>query len=93
MRTIIIQIGNTDDKLTQVEWSAFCRHMQAAINEHAQQIHFAGGAEYHMPWQNACWVFEIAPVMADCLRPKVIALRTEYRQDSVAWTEGETAFV
>ena len=93
MRTIIIQIGNTDDKLTQVEWSAFCRHMQAAINEHAHQIHFAGGAEYHMPWQNACWVFEISPVMADCLRPKVIALRTEYRQDSMAWTEGETAFV
>jgi len=93
MRTIIIQIGNTDDKLTQVEWSAFCRGVQAAVNGHADKTHFAGGSDYCMPWQNACWVIEAIPVMADLLRDEIVKIRTEFRQDSVAWTEGETAFV
>lgn len=93
MRTIILQIGNSDDKLSQAEWGAYCREMQAAIFGHAHQIHFSGGSEYHQTWQNACWVFEIVPAVADALRPLVVDIRAKYRQDSVAWTEGETAFV
>ena len=93
MRTIIIQIGNSDDKLTQAEWSLYCRRVQAAINGHLGKIHFAGGSDYHMPWQNACWVVELGPAMADCLRAELVRVREEFRQDSLAWTEGETAFV
>lgn len=93
MRTIIIQIGNTDDKLSQREWSEYCRIIQGAINGHALQIHFSGGSEFWQVRQNACWVFSIEPDKADVLRDLVAVVRAEFRQDSVAWTEGETAFV
>ncbi len=93
MKTIIIQIGNSDDKLSQARWSEFCRRVQAAVNVFAQQIHFAGGSDYHMPWQNACWVLQIGEAQAMALRDDLTVLRGEFEQDSIAWTEGETAFI
>ena len=93
MKTITIQIGNTDDKLTQKEWSDFALYIGGAITRHAAQVHFSGTSGSCAPWQNAAWVFVIEPANVGLLRELVTSIRAEYRQDSVAWTEGETLFV
>lgn len=93
MKTVIIQIGNSDDKLTQKEWSQFHAKIDANIGLYAMQIHFHGSAATWETWQNVCWVFVIKSEKAELLRERVKQIREAYKQDSVAWTEGETAFV
>lgn len=91
MNAITLQIGNSDDKLTQAEWSAFYKAIDTAVSYFAKKIHFAGAAAIDAPRQNACWVFEIED--AKELRSAVTRIRHDYLQDSAAWTDGETEFI
>ena len=93
MKTVTIQIGNTDDKLTQKEWSRYVREMEGQIHYRAHQIHFAARSDGAETWQNAAWVFTIDSHEVSPLRDDLMAVRLYYRQDSIAWTEGETQFV
>ena len=93
MKTVTLQIGNSDDKLTQKEWSRFTQEVGSAVSQFAAQIHFSGSSGTCAPWQNAAWVFAIEPLNDTELKAVVTYLRAEYRQDSAAWTEGETLFV
>lgn len=93
MKTITIQIGNTDDKLTQVEWSAFVLMMKESILKHCIMIHFFGGSTNWERWQNAAWVVTCEPQRIEALKAAVADTRETFRQDSAAWTEGETVFV
>jgi len=93
MRTATIQIGNTDDKLTQVEWSDFCEEVRLLIGFYALKIHFQGGSDWDTPWQNACWVCEIDGGPTEQLENLLMNCREKYQQDSVAVTYGETVFV
>lgn len=93
-KTIIIQIGNSDDKLTQKEWSAYVKKIERAIIKHASEVHFSGFSVGDAPWQNAAWVFVPDPEgFTKYLPERLREIRTEYRQDSIAWTEGETQFI
>jgi hypothetical protein len=94
MKTLVIQIGNTDDKLTQAQWSAFVLMMkQEAILRHGKQVHFFGGSTNWERWQNVAWIVECEPENIDALKAAVLDVRTTFGQDSAAWTEGETEFV
>lgn len=93
MKTVTIQIGNSDNKLSQEEWSLFYEKTNKLIIESAKQIHFAAPSYGASPWQNACFVFEIMPVDMEPLWEDIIKLRAEYKQDSIAWTEGETEMI
>ena len=93
MKPITIQIGNSDNKLTQLDWSLFIRRLDDFV-ELSGIVHFSGFSGGDKPWQNACWV--ITPYEQDdfdALREYVIVLRKEYRQDGVAWIVGETEFI
>lgn len=92
-KTITLQVGNSDDKLPQSEWSAFLETLREDIRTYALEIHFAGGSETSAPWQNYAWVFNCLVEDAEILRENVTETRRFYRQDSLAWTEGETAFI
>ena len=91
--TVTLQIGNSDDKLTQREWHDFNYSIAEAIRQHASQVHFHGEPSGSERWQNAAWVFVIETANIPGLKSVVAYLRAEYQQDSVAWTEGGTAFV
>jgi hypothetical protein len=56
MTTVVIQIGNSDNKLTQSEWADFVGTVHDAVMCLAGEIHFSGGSTWSAPWQNACWV-------------------------------------
>lgn len=94
MKTITIQIGNSDDKLTQKEWARFWADINHEIVLCAGgKIHFCGLSPSQQPWQNGCWVVEIDGSQALALRDSLKRVREEHKQDSIAWTEGDTAFV
>lgn len=93
-KTVVVQIGNSDNKLTQNEWAHFCVYTKAAIAENAYRIHFEGGSDFNAPWQNACWVCEMTQHNSiDKLKSELAMLCRQFRQDSIAIVCGETEFV
>lgn len=93
MKTIYVTIGNTDDKLTQAEWSRFVGDVGTEIADLSQQIQFHGFPPGDAPWQNACWALDIHPVHADELRDHLAELAAKYRQESIAWAEATVEFI
>lgn len=89
--TVTVQIGNSDDKLSQERWSVFIGQTGQLIRSTAKTIHFSGGSAANSPWQNYCWVAEMDitdEFMAAC---KDLAKR--FSQDSISITTGTTTFV
>ncbi len=93
MATVVIQIGNSDDKLSQAEWSEFVSYVRDAVVQYSSRIHFEGGSRIDAPWQNVCFVSEVSPSNHVRLLDHLSRIRSEYRQESVAVTVGETEFV
>lgn len=92
-KTIVIQIGNTDDKLTQVEWRDYVSQVNEFIHTWADRVHFFGAPPNYERWQNAAWIITCLPKNSGKLHSEVIRIRRDFRQDSIAWMEGETQFV
>ena len=87
---VCIQIGNTDNKLTQQEWSEFCGAIRALCEAHGD-VHFSGGSPTDAPWQNYCVC--VSTPSPDDLRAVVSQRRATHSQDSVAWLEGAVSFI
>lgn len=90
LTTVTIQIGNSDDKLSQSQWSHLCQSAKQQIEAHAFRVHFCGGSEPDAPWQNMCWVIEIQPMNVRSLQDVLRNTANSYGQESIAWTGGET---
>jgi hypothetical protein len=93
LKTIVVQIGNSDNKLPQAQWAEFVRRVNGMIREHAKAVHFFGGTENWAAWQRVCWVFDCEGARMAELRSRLTATRKEFRQDAAALTEGETEFI
>ena len=92
--TVYASIGNSDDKLTQAEWSGFVRTFRISVKAEANRIL----GNWHSPpddaYQNACMGFEIGDAEADRLMNTLRELAGQYRQDSIAWAEvSDTLFL
>jgi len=92
MKTVTIQIGNSDNKLRQVEWCDFVNEVENLICRQAVEIHFSGGSATRACWQNFCWVFNVAETRVS-FRRELKLLAKKFRQESIAMTIGETEFV
>ena len=93
MKTVVIQIGNSDDKLTQSEWSEYWSEVETEICDLAIEKHFCGGSGTITPWQNFCWVIAIEESNVPVLHNRLRDIRERYRQDSVAVLSGDTQFI
>lgn len=91
--TVYVSIGNSDDKLTQNEWSHFYAWVAGAIDRTAWQVHGRWFSDPSSPWQNAAWCFEIAPHVAVELKGELARQAKTWRQDSIAWAEAQTTFI
>lgn len=88
----LIMIGNSDDKLTQADWSSFVldvdRAFDASVHYQGARVHGRWFSLPNEPWQNACWCAEwhddLAHVVDD-LKRKLAAISVVYRQESIAW--------
>ena len=93
---VYISIGNSDDKLSQMEWGKFYRKVDLTI----QGIRTAGGqihgrwvSQSTDYWQNACWCVEIPDHWQASLREELRIRATQFNQDSIAWAPApETEF-
>ena len=90
MRTITVIIGNSDNKLSQIEWHGFVSRVEMIIRNRADAIHFFGGPENWSLYQNVAFVFACHDDGIDNIRDVLQAERLHWRQDSIAYIEGET---
>jgi hypothetical protein len=93
MKTATLQIGNSDDKLTQKEWSDYVNEISKTLEYRKIAIHFSGGSVNWAQWQNYAWVIALNEEAISELLSQLCLIRKKYRQDSVAWTEGDTEFI
>jgi len=93
MKTISVLIGNSDDKLSQVQWGLFVTAFREIIQKHATTIHFFGAPPNWEPRQNACAVISCPGEGISALKADITAIREEFGQDSAAWAEGTTEFI
>jgi nitrate/TMAO reductase-like tetraheme cytochrome c subunit len=89
-KTVVIQIGNSDDKLSQREWKDFCNYIHKLVEEYSNQIHFSAPSVGWADWQNCAWVFTMSNKNIRSLKINLEDVRIMFRQDSIAWTEGKT---
>jgi len=97
-RCIVIQIGNSDDKLTQKEWSEFVNKVGDLVDSCCHTTHFFGGSSNWKQWQNACWVAVLKNSSYTCLTDEqytnflvdLAEIGGAYKQDSIAVIEGNT---
>lgn len=88
-----IQIGNTDNKLTQQEWSEYVEAVHAATTVDGIETHFFASSEGSKPWQNACWVVAIRETELDPMLSSVKKIRKQYKQESVAIVLGDVRLI
>ena len=85
--------GNSDGKLTQLEWSVFCgKVVWACRHLGAVEVY---GEWYSLPsaqYQNACISFRIEEPAGE-LKEMLAVLAGGFRQVSIAWLGGETEFM
>jgi hypothetical protein len=94
LTTLTIQLGNSDDKLTQAEWADFVKKVEGYIRSTDYcQIHFSGSSAGNAPWQNYCLVAEVPVGAINDLSYLVAKMAGRYRQESIAFTVGETEFI
>jgi hypothetical protein len=91
--TVCLQIGNSDDKLSQPQWAAYVFRVGEHVGNYARERHFFGGSETYARWQNVCWVFVMEEQRLDALRRHLQLTREFYQQDSIAILVGDTAFI
>lgn len=92
MKSAVIQFGNSDNKLTQQEWSNFIMAMRD-VTSNIYLTHFEGASFPDKPWQNYCIVLQLEEYNVDNLILSVQMVREKFQQDSVAMLIGETMFI
>lgn len=91
--TIVVQIGNSDNKLTQGEWSNYVHNIYDKIKSVAKTIHFNGGSSYDVSQQNACFVFEVEYRLYSNLCSELKFIREFFEQDSIVIISGDVEFI
>ena len=94
---VYISIGNSDDKLSQMQWGKFYRKVDLTLQGYRNfngQIHGRWVSQSTDYWQNACWCIEIQDYQAAGLREELRLLAAQFNQDSIAWAPApETEFL
>jgi hypothetical protein len=102
-----ISIGNSDDKLTQSEWSNLCDQVNrlAHASTTRSKMH---GAWFSLPndeWQNACWCVEFDPNLPVVTRDgqqkpllqhvedRLTEFAREFQQKSIFFAQAEPKFI
>ena len=92
--TITICIGNTDDKLPQARWSAYCAAISDILWENQADIQFYGHSLANATWQNATWVvITESEEQFNNIQTRLMTARQAYDQDSIAFVAGQTEFI
>ena len=95
-KTVVVQIGNSDGKLSQPRFSDFVESVTHEVSTSPCRIHFFGGSSNWNRWQNVCWVLEWTAETEEEFQDfefSLALLAHQFGQDSIALTVGETSFL
>lgn len=84
---LIIEIGNTDNKLTQQEWSRFVNQVEFAVRQTSQQIYGIFLTEPSQPYQSAAFHGVFSETGGKQLTQYLLDIASEFRQDEIAVCE------
>jgi hypothetical protein len=84
---VTVEVGNTDNKLTQAAWSNFWSMVNVAICCTNPEIYGTRESCSISPYQNACWHFSIDTDKVEGLKAALVNLARDFGQDSIAWSE------
>lgn len=89
--TIYVSIGNSDDKLTQLQWSCFVNAVDSTIRAYSNTVHGYWLSAPDSQWQNACWCFELGDARSAFALRRYLRLHAHhYSQESIAWAVAKT---
>lgn len=95
-KTLVIVIGNTDNKLSQQDWSAYVMEMDLLLRTNCL-IHFAGGPDTASPYQNYTWVVEVnaghQQEIMSWVSAEAIVIRKKFHQDFIFAMYGRGAML
>lgn len=83
---VYISIGNSDDKLSQAEWSRYWGEINKLLDTTATNVYGCWLSEPTSMWQNACWSVEISNSSVVGVKYLLTSIRKRYNQDSIAWS-------
>lgn len=92
-KTITILVGNSDNRLTQSDWTRFCRDVTQLVESKSLTKQFAAPSIGWHTFQNACWVITIDETLVAEFKKWITEIRKHYLQDSVAIVVGDTEFI
>lgn len=88
---VAVSVGNTDNKLTQQEWSHFVEDINHRFIK-LGKVHFFGGAPTFAPWQNVAWIIELKVSVIE-FTSIITKIREKYNQESAFILYGEGLFI
>lgn len=91
--TVYVSIGNSDDKLSQAQWSTYCQVVNIRVRRFADVIYGVWYSLSNDAWQNACWAFRIRESEAVKLKNRLQDACMDFGQDSIAWAVASTEFI
>jgi hypothetical protein len=93
---VYIAIGNSDNKLTQLEWARFCEAVNAAVRGWSEKVRIHGEwySNPNSEYQNACWSIVIYNQDThDWLKNKLREIAFRYKQDTILWGVSDNGFL
>lgn len=93
MKTVVVLIGNSDDKLSQKEWSHFYDVVWVYLSNHSIDVHFSGTSIPNRSWQNACFVASVPDEEILPLKTRLSHFKEYFKQNSIAILIGDTEFI
>jgi hypothetical protein len=86
---VYISIGNSDDKLTQRQWSEYIIEVKEYLKNCKVKYHGDWYSLPSSPYQNACFCveFNLGYIIIYKVKEALGDIAHEFRQDSVAWVE------
>lgn len=93
MKSFVVLIGNSDDKLSQKEWANFQKRIAEVVNQLSDEVHFCGSSNPLDQWQNMCTVSSVRDSNVDLLRSSISYILGVYNQESAAVIIGGVEFM
>lgn len=84
VRTAYMTIGNSDNRLTQGQWSQYCAAAHALVHFHHVDVFFVGYSAPFSQYQNACFSFTYRAAVEDELRKEIAELAFRFNQNNIA---------
>lgn len=82
---VYMSIGNSDNKLSQLDWSDFAAKFESEIRNWADEVFGVWYSHSTSEWQNMCVAANLRE--PESVKHKLRELRDEYDQESIAWAE------